>query len=341
MKIKILCTLGPASLRPDILRGLDERGTDLYRINLSHTPLDRIEPTIELIRSVSSTPISLDTEGAQVRCGSVEDGLILDEGQEVTLTPELVEGSRERLALWPSVVFETLAPQTLIGIDFDGVVLRVEAVGDGEATASVLRGGQVRSNRAVKMDPPPELPALSEKDRAAIQFGAYLGIAHYALSFASHARDVDLIRSLAPAGARIMAKIESRVGVRNMDGIIEATDSVIIDRGDLSHEVPFESVPFYQKAIVRRANRGNRPVYVATNLLESLVTGRTPTIAEANDIANTLLDGVHGLVLAAETAIGIDPLGSVDLVLRAIDAFERASDGELLEEDRTRLGLVP
>lgn len=341
MKIRILCTLGPASLRPEILRGLDERGTDLYRINLSHTPIERIEPTIELIRGVSPTPISLDTEGAQVRCGFVEDGLVLEEGSTLVLTGEPTRGDRDRITLWPRVVFEKLAPHTLLGIDFDGVVLRIEAVGEGEATASVVRGGRVRSNRAVKMDPTPELPALSQKDRDALRIGARLGITHYALSFASHASDVDLIRSLTPAGAHIMAKIENRLGVRNMDGIIEAADSVIIDRGDLSHEVPFESVPFYQKAIVRRANRGNRPVYVATNLLESLVTSRTPTIAEANDIANTLLDGVHGLVLAAETAIGVDPLGSVDLVLRAIEAFERASEGQLLEEDRTHLGLVP
>jgi pyruvate kinase len=99
-------------------------------------------------------------------------------------------------------------------------------------------------------------------------------------------------------------------------------------------------VPYYQKAIARRANRWNRPAYVATNLLESMVTSSTPTIAEADDIANTLIDGVHGLVLAAETAIGLDPLGSVDLVRRAIDAFERASQGQLLEEDRPSLGLV-
>jgi pyruvate kinase len=282
----------------------------------------------------------LDTEGAQVRCGFVEDELILEEGDRLTLTGERIRGDRGRLTLWPAVVFETLAPGTLVGIDFDGVLLRVEAVERGEATASVIRGGRVRSNRAVTTDPSPELPALSDKDEQAIQIGARLGITHYALSFASHARDVDLIRGMAPSGAHIMAKIESRIGVRNMDGIIEATDSVIIDRGDLAHEVPFESVPFYQKAIVRRANRGNRPVYVATNLLESLVTGRTPTIAEANDIANTLLDGVHGLVLAAETAIGVDPLGSVDLVLRAIEAFERASEGALLEEDRSHLGLL-
>ncbi|MGZ5297331.1 MAG: pyruvate kinase [Actinomycetota bacterium] len=340
MKIRILCTLGPASLHPDILRGLDERGTDLYRINLSHTSLEQIEPAIELIRRVSSTPISLDTEGAQARCGYVEDGLHLEEGHRLILTEETVTGDRERLTLWPRAVFETLSPHALVGIDFDGVVLRVETVGGGSAIATVVREGRVRSNRAVTMDPAPQLPALSEKDRAAVEIGARLGISYYALSFASHARDVDLIREMAPAGAHIMAKLESRLGVRNMDGIIEAADSIIIDRGDLSHEVPFEYVPYYQKAIVRRANRGNRPVYVATNLLESMVTSRIPTIAEANDIANTLLDGVHGLVLAAETAIGVDPLGSVDLVLRAIDAFERASQGELLEEDRTYIGLV-
>ena len=134
-----------------------------------------------------------------------------------------------------------------------------------------------------------------------------------------------------------MAKIESREGVRNMDGIMHATDVVLIDRGDLSREIPFENVPFYQKAIVRRANRWNRPVYVATNLLESMVTQRTPTIAEANDIANTLLDGVHGLVLAAETAVGVDPAGSVDIVLRAIRAFEQANEGHLLLEDRLQV----
>ena len=119
-----------------------------------------------------------------------------------------------------------------------------------------------------------------------------------------------------------------------MDQIIGAADAVLIDRGDLSHEIALEYVPFYQKAIVRHANRWNRRVYVATNLLESMVTSNVPTIAEANDIANTLLDGVHGLVLAAETAIGTDPVGSVDIVLRIIKAFEETNDRLLLFEDR-------
>ncbi len=126
------------------------------------------------------------------------------------------------------------------------------------------------------------------------------------------------MRTLAPPGAHVIAKIESRLGVRQMDPIIEAADSVLIDRGDLSREIPFEYVPYYQKAIIRRANRWNRPVYVATNLLESMVTNRMPTIAEANNIANTLLDGVHGLVLAAETSNVTDPAAAVGTVVRVL-----------------------
>jgi pyruvate kinase len=159
------------------------------------------------------------------------------------------------------------------------------------------------------------------------------GIRHYALSFANHADDVALVRALLPADAHLIAKIESAAGVRNMDGIIEASNAVLIDRGDLSREVPLEHVPFYQKAIVRRANRWNRPVFVATNLLESMITNRRPTIAEANDIANTLLDGVHGLVLAAETAIGVDPAGAVDMVLRMIAAFDRVGVATLYDSE--------
>lgn len=340
MKIKILCTLGPASLTPEVIRGLDDRGVDLFRINLSHTPLEAVASTIEFVRDLSDTPISLDTEGAQVRCGQVDGSVELEPGAEVRLVAERIPGTAERLSLWPRTVFEVLGPGSSVSIDFDGALLRIERGGPDEALAVVLRGGRVRSNKAVSVDPAPELPPLSEKDRAAIEIGAELEIPYYALSFATRAEDVELIRELAPDGAHVMAKIESKVGVRNMDGIIGATDSVIIDRGDLSREIPFEYVPYYQKAIVRRANRWNRPVYVATNLLESMVDQRVPTIAEANDIANTLIDGVHGLVLAAETAIGIDPIASFDIVRRAIGAFERASEGQLLEEDRGRMDVT-
>jgi pyruvate kinase len=334
VKISILCTLGPASLDREIIRQLDEREVDLFRINLSHTPIEAVEPTIELVRSVSSIPICLDSEGPQVRCGMVEASVELERDAPVRLTSSPVVSTGEELTLWPGSIFTTLHEGDVVGIDFHGAMLRVTSVSPAAAEATVIAPGKIASNKAVTIEPAPALPALSEKDLRAIEIGTALGISHYALSFATGAQDVEHLRSLTPANAHIIAKIESRQGVRNMDGIIEAADAILVDRGDLSHEIPLEHVPFYQKAIVRRANRGNRLVYVATNLLESMVTGTTPTIAEANDIANTLLDGVHGLVLAAETAIGLDPIGSVDIVLRAIRAFEEVGDRQLLAEDR-------
>jgi pyruvate kinase len=336
MKIKILCTLGPASLRGDVIRALEERGVDLFRINLSHTPPEAVEPTIALVRRYSNVPICLDTQGAQVRCGKMAEGTILSAGTTVALCGADVMGSAERMTLWPASVFQSMKPGDLIHVDFDGALLQVMDVTESEARAVVLEGGRVKSNRAVVMDPAPLLGPITDKDTTAIEIGVRLGIRHYALSSASSAGDVELIRALIPDGSTVISKIESRAGVRNRDEIIDTSDAVLIDRGDLSREVPVEYVPYYQKAIVRQANRWNTPVYVATNLLESMVTHRKATIAEMNDIANTLLDGVHGLVLAAETAMGVDPVGSVDAVMRCIKAFEHTNMGALLEEDRMR-----
>jgi pyruvate kinase len=263
----------------------------------------------------------------------MEPGVALTEGDEIVLTGEPVDGTHAVIPLWPPTIFGLLDAGTTLSIDFDAAMVEVTGVDERRAAAVVVRGGQVRSNKAATVDPAIDLPPLSQEDRAAVAIGARHGITHYALSFAASSDHVAQLRALAPVGSHVIAKIESRAGVSNVDSIIHAADSVLIDRGDLSREIPIEHVPYYQKAIVRRANRWNRPVYVATNLLESMVASRIPTIAEANDIANTLLDGVHGLVLAAETAVGIDPVGAVDMVLRAVRAFERSTDSQLLDED--------
>ena len=341
MKIKVFCTLGPASLHDDVIRGLDERGVDLLRINLSHTAPGVLEETIEKVEAVSSTPICLDTQGPQVRCGRMAPDVTLREGADVRLTGEPVIGTDREISLWPDSVFGALAPESLVSVDFDGAVLRVVDVEAGSARAVVTSAGRVGANKAVTIDPAPELPGLTAQDVAAIGVGAARGIMYYALSFAGSAGHVASIRELAPAGAHVISKIESRAGVRNMDAIIEASDSILIDRGDLSRELPLEYVPYYQKAIVRRANRWSTPVYVATNLLESMITNQRPNVAEADDIANTLLDGVHGLVLAAETAVGRNPLGAVDMVRRAIAAFESAGAHQLLAEDRALSSPAP
>ena len=331
-RTRILCTLGPPSLEADVIRGLDERGIDLFRINLSHTPLDAVVPTIEFIRTHSSTPVCLDTEGAQVRCGLVAPGVVLERGASIRLTAADVTGSAEELTLWPRSVFSSLEAGHLMTIDFDGALLEVMRSGEEEAEAVVVAGGKVVSNRAVTLAPAPVLPPLSVKDLEAVGLGARIGIEHVALSFANSADDVAKLRTLAGEDAYVIAKIESRAGVKAMEDIIQAADAVLVDRGDLSREIPFEHVPIYQKEIIRRANRSSTPAFVATNLLESMVTNQRPTIAEANDIMNTLFDGAHGLVLAAETAIGRYPLQSVDMVLRVIQAFEKSNLARLIDE---------
>src|SRR5215216_4063196 len=300
VKLQVLCTLGPASLKDDVIAGLAGRGVDLFRLNLSHTPLEAVEPTIRRVRELCSVPICLDTEGAQVRCGRVAGGTAtLEPGQRVRLVADEDPGGTERLQIKPRVTFATLRPGSTLQVDFDGVVLGIAEVGEDSAESVVVEGGRVSSNRAVIVNPAPLLPPDSH----------------------------------------LIAKIESASGVRNMDGIIETANAVLIDRGDLSREVALEHVPFYQKAIVRRANRWNRQVFVATNLLESMISNRRPTIAEANDIANTLLDGVHGLVLAAETAIGVDPVGTVDMVLRMIRAFDRIGLAALADPELQLAGV--
>ena len=334
MKLQVLCTLGPASLKDDVIQRLAAHGVDLFRLNLSHTPLEAVEPTVSRIRELCSVPICLDTEGAQVRCGRVQGGTTTFEpGQQVRLVTAEDPDGVDQLPIRPRATFAALRPGSRLQVDFDGVVLDILDIGEDSAESVVVEGGRISSNRAVIVDPAPVLPTLTDKDLAAIEVGAACGIRHFALSFANHADDVTAVRTLLPPDSHLIAKIESASGVRNMDGIIETASAVLIDRGDLSREVALEHVPFYQKAIVRRANRWNRQVFVATNLLESMISNRRPTIAEANDIANTLLDGVHGLVLAAETAIGVDPVGTVDMVLRMIRAFDRIGQAALSDPE--------
>lgn len=330
--VSVLCTLGPSSLNRSTIERLQSRGVDLFRINLSHTPLDRVAETIRTIQSFSNVPVCLDTEGAQVRTGTLGANIEVVDRQHVTLTAEPIVGDGDHFALTPASVFDELKPNTLIGVDFDGVVLLVlQSRGDRVDTV-VLNGGGIGSNKAVTVDPAPILPPLSEKDVQAIKIGLEYGVSHFALSFANSADDVKQLRALVGPDATIISKIESRRGVRNIDAILAETDEILIDRGDLSREVPLENLPFLQKAIIRKANIVKVPVNVATNLLESMIVNRKPTRAELNDIVNTMLDGANGLVLAAETAIGSHPVRTVDIVLGLIERYRRSLEGFRIED---------
>lgn len=330
--VSVLCTVGPASLNRNTIQRLEQRGVDLFRINLSHTPLDKVAETVELLQSYSHIPICLDTEGAQVRTGTMAEAISVSETDLVRLTPDNALGTATTIPLTPASVFESLQPNQLISLDFDGVMLLVLKADRNGADTVVLNGGRIGSNKAVVVSPAPALPAITEKDREAVAIGRRLGVKHFALSFTNSAEDVQQLRELTGPDARIISKIESKRGVLNLDAILSAADEILIDRGDLSREVPLENIPLLQKAIIRKANQVKVPVNVATNLLESMIANRKPTRAELNDIVNTLLDGATGLVLAAETAIGQHPVGAVDMVLNMIERFRRSTEGYRIED---------
>ena len=311
------------------LARLDELGVDLFRINLSHTPLDRVEEWVGFIRAHSSVPICIDTQGAQVRTGRLAGGAVeFAVNALVRLVPEPEEGGADRIPLYPGRLVAELRVGDLVSIDFDSALLQVVDAANG-CVARVLSAGRIGSNKAVSIDAAPVLPPLTEVDEAAVALGRRLGIRHVALSFANRRSDVDRLRFVAGPGVEVIAKVESRLGLEHLAEILDAADAILIDRGDLSREVPLESLPLIQKAIIERANQAGVPVYVATNLLESMVVSSRPTRAEVNDVINTLLDGADGLVLAAETAIGRHPIGCVSMVRTLIDLHERRAASPL------------
>ena len=331
-KPKILTTLGPASLNSKIIRKLSDRGVDYFRINMSHTSLDELKQHIKTIRQFSDTPICIDSEGAQVRTGLMPENTIFKDRQRITLFSGKNIGNSERMGLWPSDVFTQLRSGSILTVDFDSVLLSVLSVKEDSAEALVLNGGRVGDNKAVTLFPSVSLPALSEKDIAAFKIGLENNIRDFALSFANSANDVLEVRAIVGDDANIISKIESKKGVLNLDNILEVTDSILIDRGDLSREVQLENIPFLQKMIIKKGNAFNKNVYVATNLLESMMVNGNPTRAELNDVINTLIDGANGLVLAAETAIGKHPVAAVDILRSLIARYTNSLSGYHIEE---------
>jgi pyruvate kinase len=324
MNKELLCTLGPASMNDRIITRLEEVGASLFRLNLSHTPLFEVANAIEFIQKRSSVPICLDTEGAQIRTGHISNAPVtLHDGCFVNISGDTVKGTAEEFNLTPENIVRELQVDDFISIDFNAVLGQVVDVRDDGATLRVINGGDVGMNKAVTVQRDIAMPPLSLKDIEAVAIGCKLGIRHFALSFAGQARDVKLLRGLASKDAVIISKIESRRGLANLEDITNASDAILIDRGDLSREIPIVRIPAAQKHIAAEVKKIGKKLYVATNLLESMITAPTPTRAEVNDIYNTLADGADGLVLAAETAIGKYPLLCANMIVSLVNEFNR------------------
>lgn len=321
---EILCTLGPASLDRRTIQRLEQSGATLFRINLSHTRLVDLRRIIQAIREATQVPICLDTEGAQIRTGEFIDGSIsLRDNTVVRVHFRRVPADDKNFNLYPPGIARLLKPGDFVSIDFNSVLVQVIAKDSDCVSMRVLQGGLVGQNKAVTVERDIPLPPLTDKDQAALKLGCDMGLTHFALSFAGRGEDVRHLRRLVGPDAFIISKIESRSGLENLEEIAAGSNALLIDRGDLSRQIPLELLPQTQKSVIRRARSAGCRVYVATNLLESMVSLPTPTRAEVNDIYNTLADGADGLVLAAETAIGKYPIQCASMVSKVIRGFQR------------------
>jgi len=313
-------------------------GVNLFRLNLSHMRARQVAEVIEFIRSVTSVDICLDTEGAQIRTGYlIEDHVVLHENSTVRIPRLPVAGDSHSFNLYPPDVTDLLRVGDFITLDTTVICQVVDRQPDA-VILQVMSGGRCGRNRAVTLERDIKMSPLTEKDIQALAIGRAMGIRYVALSFAHRGSDVDLIRQHALPDAFVISKIECLAGLANLEEIMARSDALLIDRGDLSRQVPLEKIPMIQKKIIATGKKNGVPVYVATNLLESMVTQPAPTGAEINDIVNTMIDGADGLVLASETAIGRYPIGCVAMVRRVINFYE--DDEDPLERPAATVSLL-
>jgi len=332
-KKKFLCTIGPSSFNKRTICRLDELGVSLFRINLSHTKLEELKKRIDFIRRYSQVPICLDTEGAQIRTGFFSsEEKFLKVNEQLLLSADDQDLSSAYLPLYPEGIADQLVIGDILSIDFDAALIQVVDMDNKPIKARVLSSGWVGNNKALSLLRQMDLPAFTQKYKEAIVIGSKEGIMHYALSFANSGEDVQIFRQMVPKGAHIISKIENRCGYKHLDQILASSDSVLVDRGDLSRQIPIELIPFYQKKIIEKANKAQTPVYIATNLLESMTENPYPTRAETNDVINALSTGADGLVLAGETAIGKHPIATATMIVKLIKQFEMSCRGDIAED---------
>ena len=323
-RTKIVATLGPAWAEPPQMTALLDAGVNVVRINASHATSEIRARWIGELQGImkdraESAAILVDLQGPRIRVGILPEPLSLEIGQRVVFAPEL-----DAVAGEIPTTYDALAADVRVGARIlldDGLLsLEVTEVRDPRVEAVVHYGGELKSSKGMNL-PGLEVsaPALTEKDLEDVQQAVALGADYVALSFVRRPEDMEQLRGLVPRGTKLIAKIEKDTALRNLCGILDVSDAIMVARGDLGVELPFEEVPLIQKQIIREASLHGKPVITATQMLESMIHAPRPTRAEASDVANAILDGTDAVMLSAETAVGRYPLESV----RAMDRIAR------------------
>ena len=320
-KTKIICTLGPSTDKEGVLRDLIANGMNVARFNFSHGSheehLGRLEK-LKALREELGKPVAalLDTKGPEIRLKDFKNGTeMLEAGQTFTLTTRDVEGTKEICSITYKDLPQDVQPGGTIMLDDGLIKLQIVTVNDTDIVCKVLNNGKIKNKKGVNVPGVHlSMPYMSQRDRDDIIFGAQQGFDFIAASFVRTAQDVYDIRNLLneyDSNIRIIAKIENREGVNNIDSILSAADAVMVARGDLGVEIDFTELPGIQKDIIDRSFSFGKPIVTATQMLDSMMVNPRPTRAEISDVANAIYDGTSAIMLSGETAMGAHPVEAV------------------------------
>jgi pyruvate kinase len=341
----IIATLGPSSLKKEIVQKIDKLGVDIFRLNLSHVNLDELEETLKMVKLWTKKTVCTDSEGAQLRTGNLNGKILsLIKGTTISILGCEAKEIEASIKLNIKKPEELLSVGDLLRIDFNSVVAQLTKVESSNVFARIIKGGKIGSNKGIGIDRPVTLPRFSEKDLAAFKISKKLGIDTIFLSFCSKGEDVLELRKLFDYPIKVISKVESNIALINLSSICEESDAILIDRGDLSRDVPLAKIAYAQSFILKTATNLKVPAYVATNLVESMIDNSEPTRAEIHDIVNTLESGASGLVLAAETAIGKHPVECVRVIsnlLQVVDKKPTRIDIEYLSSPSSENIILP
>ena len=333
-KTKIICTLGPSTDKGDVLRDLIANGMNVARFNFSHGSYEEHGgrlAKLEALREELGKPVAalLDTKGPEIRLKEFKNGVeMLEAGQTFTLTTREVEGTKEICSVTYKDLPQDVQPGGTIMLDDGLIMLHIEQVTDTDIICTVLNSGKIKTKKGVNVPGVHlSMPYLSQKDREDIIFGVQNGFDFIAASFVRTAQDVYDIRNLLneyDSNIRIIAKIENREGVNNIDSILSAADAVMVARGDLGVEIDFTELPGIQKDIIDRSFSFGKPIVTATQMLDSMMVNPRPTRAEISDVANAIYDGTSAIMLSGETAAGDYPVEA----LKTMSAIAERTENE-------------
>lgn len=326
-KTKIVCTLGPSSSDEKTMEAMLKAGMNVVRLNFSHGTHEEHKKTIEKFRHVRDSlkmpaAVLLDTKGPEIRTGNFARGEeTLEDGQTFTLTTETIEGDKERASVTYKDLPKEVVPGDTVLINDGKIVIKVTGTNEKEVTGTVIHGGKISNHKGINLpNVKLNMQYISPQDREDILFGIRNDVDYIAASFVRSAKDVlEIKKLLAENGGKeikVIAKIESTQGIENFEEILEASDGIMVARGDLGVEVAYEKLPGIQKRFIRRCVQSGKIAITATQMLESMITSPIPTRAEITDVANAVFDGTTAVMLSGETAAGRYPVEAVSAMAK-------------------------